>query len=127
MREIDIIMRPELKSGARKASEASCTLLMWGVFVYFSFPLAEAIVLLFIGAGRETYPLLVSQLLIFIRILLCVATALVVISMWSYYNWLTFGRNDRRRKVSLNFSYREERKSSENALRLRYRKEVRLP
>lgn len=130
MRDIEIIVRPELKSCARKLVEISFTLFMWVAFIYFSSPLVEALVLFFKGAGQEAYPLLKDQLLVFIRILLCVAIALVALSTWSYYNWLAFGRKDRRRKVDLNFLYLKKGKASQRSeyvSRHRYHKEVRLP
>lgn len=104
MSEIEIIDNPKLKSLPRNISEWSFTTVMWAVWLYLLLPLANVILWLL---GIHVFYIEVFEKAGYLQMLHLVArmgwiilVVFIVLRFWGYYNYLRFGKKNRRTFVS---------------------------
>ena len=104
MPEIKIIDNPKLKSFIRNIGEWSFTTLMWGLWIYLFLPLLNVILWLL---GFHLFYVKVIERGGYIHLLNLLgkmgwAVLLVfgILRLWGYYNYVRFGRKNRRKSVS---------------------------
>lgn len=104
MPEIEIIDNPKLKSLLRDVSELSFTTLMWALWLYLFLPLLN--VILWLLGIRFFYVEVFEkagylQLLnLFTKMGWSILVVFAVLRLWGYYNYIKFGKKDRRKFVS---------------------------
>jgi biofilm PGA synthesis protein PgaD len=104
MPQITIINNPKLKSFMRNIGEWSFTTIMWGLWIYLFLPLLNVILWLL---GFHLFYVQVIEKGGYIQLLSLLgklgwAVLLVfgILRFWGYYNYLRFGRRNRRKSVS---------------------------
>ena len=104
MPEIKIIDNPKLKSFIRNIGEWSFTTLMWGIWIYLFLPLLNVILWLL---GFHLFYIKVIEKGGYIQLLNLLgkmgwAVLLVfgILRLWGYYNYIRFGKKNRRKSVS---------------------------
>ena len=104
MAEIKIIDNPKLKSFLRNIGEWSFTTLMWGLWIYLFLPLLNVILWLL---GFHLFYVKVIERGGYIHLLNLLgkvgwAVLLIfgILRLWGYYNYVRFGRKNRRKIVS---------------------------
>jgi len=104
MPEIEIRNRPEFKSFLRNSAEIGITVVVWGILVYLFFPVLNIILWLF--GARQFYVEVIQNvdykefLVIVSRMGLIVLTVFIIMRSWVYYNYLRFGKKNRRKTLS---------------------------
>ena len=104
MPEIKIIHNAKLKSFPRNVSEWSFTMLVWALWLYLFLPLFN-IILWLLGIHlfyeevieKAGYLQLLS---LFTKMGWSILVVFAVLRLWGYYNYLRFGKKDRRKFVS---------------------------
>jgi biofilm PGA synthesis protein PgaD len=104
MPEIEIIDNTKLKSFLRNVSEWSFTTLVWALWLYLFLPLLN-IILWLLGIHffyvevfeKAGYLQLLS---LFSKMGWSILVVFAVLRFWGYYNYLRFGKKDRRKFVS---------------------------
>lgn len=104
MPEIEIINNPKLKSLLRNVSELSFTTLMWALWLYLFLPLLNVILWLL---GIRFFYVEVFEKAGYMQLLnllgnmgWSILVVFAVLRLWGYYNYLKFGKKDRRKFVS---------------------------
>lgn len=104
MPEIEIRDNPKLKSFLRNVGEWSFTTLMWALWLYLFLPLLN-VILWFLGVRffyvevfeKAGYLQLLNLLN---KIGWGILAVFAILRFWGYYNYLRFGRKDRRKSTS---------------------------
>lgn len=104
MPEIEIRDNPKLKSFLRNVGEWSFTTLMWALWLYLFLPLLN-VILWFLGIRffyvevfeKAGYVQLLNLLN---KIGWGILAVFAILRFWGYYNYLRFGRKDRRKSTS---------------------------
>lgn len=104
MPEIEIINNTKLKSFLRNVSEWSFTTLVWALWLYLFLPLLN-IILWLLGIHFFYVEVIEKagylQLLnLFTKMGWSILVVFAVLRFWGYYNYLRFGKKDRRKFVS---------------------------
>jgi len=102
--EIEIRDNPKLKSFLRNVGEWSFTTLMWALWLYLFLPLLN-VILWFLGIRffyvevfeKAGYVQLLNLLN---KIGWGILAVFAILRFWGYYNYLRFGRKDRRKSTS---------------------------
>jgi biofilm PGA synthesis protein PgaD len=104
MSQIKIIDNPKLKSFMRNIGEWSFTTLMWGLWIYLFLPLLNVVLWLL---GFHLFYVKVIERGGYIQLLTLLgkmgwAVLLVfgTLRLWGYYNYIRFGKKNRRKSVS---------------------------
>jgi biofilm PGA synthesis protein PgaD len=104
MPEIEIIDNTKLKSFLRNVSEWSFTTLVWALWLYLFLPLLNIILWLL---GIHFFYVEVFEkagylqlLNLFYKMGWSILVVFAVLRFWGYYNYLRFGKKDRRKFVS---------------------------
>ena len=104
MPEIKIIDNPKVKSFIRNIGEWSFTTLMWGLWIYLFLPLLNVILWLL---GFHLFYVKVIERGGYIHLLNLLgkvgwAVLLIfgILRLWGYYNYVRFGRKNRRKIVA---------------------------
>ena len=105
MPEIEIVDTPKLKSFLRDTTEWSFTTLVWAVWLYLLLPLLNIVLWLlgfryfymeiFEKAGYEQLLQLLGKMGS------AVLVVFVTLRLWGYYNYMRFGKKDRRKSAPL--------------------------
>ena len=101
MTDIKIIDNPSLKGFFRNIGEWTVTVFMWGIWVYFFLPILN-IVLWLLGVryfySEVIAPGAYSELLILLsRVGWIILVVFIILRFWGYYNYLRFGKLNRRK------------------------------
>ena len=104
MPEIEIIDNPKLRSFIRNIGEWSFTTLMWGLWIYLFLPLLNVILWLL---GFHFFYVKVIEKGGYIQLLnllgkmgLAVLFIFGTLRLWGHYNYIRFGKKNRRKSVS---------------------------
>jgi biofilm PGA synthesis protein PgaD len=103
MPEIEIRDNPRLKRFLRTITEVGFTGIMWGLWIYLFLPLLNIVLWLL---GIRYFHIEVIEHIgykEFIGLLhnmgWIVLVVFIILRLWGYYNYMRFGRNDRRRRT----------------------------
>lgn len=104
MPEIEIRDNPKLKSFLRNVGEWSFTTLMWALWLYLFLPLLNVILWLL---GVRFFYVEVFEKAGYVQLLTLlnkmgwgVLVLFAILRFWGYYNYIKFGRKDRRKSRS---------------------------
>lgn len=104
MPEIEIRDNPKLKSFLRNVGEWSFTTLMWALWLYLFLPLLNVILWLL---GIRFFYVEVFEKAGYVQLLNLlnkigwgILAVFAILRFWGYYNYLRFGRKDRRKSTS---------------------------
>ncbi|MBW1732164.1 MAG: poly-beta-1,6-N-acetyl-D-glucosamine biosynthesis protein PgaD [Deltaproteobacteria bacterium] len=101
MPEVEIIDNPKLRSVFRDIGEWGFTTFMWALWVYLFLPVLNLILWL-LGAHFFFVEIVkkggFSEMVELVKRLgLAVVVVFVILRLWGYYNYVKFGKKDRRR------------------------------
>jgi poly-beta-1,6-N-acetyl-D-glucosamine biosynthesis protein PgaD len=102
--EIKIVDRPKLKSFVRDTTEWSITTLVWGFWIYLLLPVLNFVLWLL---GIRYFYVEVFQKAEYMQLLdllgkmgWTILVVFLVLRLWGYYNYVKFGKKNRRKSVS---------------------------
>ena len=103
MPEIEIKDDPKLKGLVRKITEMGITGVVWGLWAYMLLPILNAVMWI-IGVKYFHYSLIEQLDFRELQGLLfsmgwTILAIFIVMRMWGYYNYLRFGKRNRRREA----------------------------
>jgi poly-beta-1,6-N-acetyl-D-glucosamine biosynthesis protein PgaD len=104
MSEIKIIDKPNLKRFTKNISEWSFTTVMWAIYLYLILPVLNVILWL-LGVQIIFMEVIEKSMYLHLLNLLenlgwCILIVFGILRIWGYYNYIRFGRKNRRKEAS---------------------------